>query len=642
VTSNRDERASTPSLAEVHGTVTVPRQVSFWRRLFAFSGPAYLVSVGYMDPGNWATDIAAGSKFGYALMWVLLMSNVMAILLQSLSARLGIVTGMDLAQASRRMFGRRVGLALWLLAEVAIGACDLAEVLGSAIGLQLLFHIPLAAGVLITAFDTLLLLVLHGRGVRMLEAVIVAVIATITVCLAVEIVLSHPHVGQLAAGFRPALPGPGALYLAIGIIGATVMPHNLYLHSALVQSRRVTQTPAGIRTGIRFNTIDSFIALNGAFFANAALLAVAAATFFRAGFHDVTEIQDAHQLLKPILGATIAPIVFAVALIASGQSSTITGTLAGQIVMEGFVRLRLRPVLRRLITRGLAIAPALIVIFLMGERATGDLLVLSQVVLSLQLSFAVIPLIHLVSDRRWMGQYAIKTPLQIVAWVVAGVIGVLNLKLAGDEIAGWMRGSGALAWVVGTTAVPVALALVGLLVFVTVQPLVARLRGAPPPMLETLHGPAAMPEVRPPHAPRRIAAALDFSGADTAVLSHAVTLARAAGRGATVTLLHVVESGGARVMGVELQDSEARADHLRLELYRHELAELGVEATFDLGFGNPVEELIALVRQHKPDLIVLGAHGHRIVGDLVHGTTVERLRHRVAVPVLVVPSGASD
>ena len=638
--SNRDERKTTPSLAEVHGTVAVPKQISFWRRLFAFSGPAYLVSVGYMDPGNWATDIAAGSKLGYALIWVLVMSNLMAILLQSLSARLGIVTGMDLAQASRRMFGRRVGLALWLLAEVAIGACDLAEVLGSAIGLQLLFHIPLVAGVLITAFDTLLLLVLHGRGVRMMEAFIIAVIATIGVCLAVEIVLSHPHVGEMVAGLKPALPGPGALYLAIGILGATVMPHNLYLHSALVQSRRVTQTPAGIRSGIRFNTIDSFIALNGAFFANAALLVVAAATFFRAGYHDVVEIQDAHRLLAPILGVTIAPIAFAVALIASGQSSTITGTLAGQIVMEGFVRLRLRPVLRRLITRGLAIAPALIVIGVYGERATGDLLVLSQVVLSLQLSFAVIPLIHLVSDRRWMGQYAIKRPLQIAAWVVAGVIVVLNLKLAGDEIAGWMRGAGGLVWLVGTTAVPLALALVGLLLYVTVQPLAARLRGAPPPSLESLHGPTAMPEVRPPHRPRRIAAALDFSGADTAVLSHAVTLARAAGRGATVMLLHVVESGGARLMGGELQDSEARADHDRLELYRSELAELGVEAGFDLGFGNPAEELIELVRRHKPDLVVLGAHGHRIVGDLVHGTTVERLRHRIAVPVLVVPSGA--
>ncbi|OYV89274.1 MAG: iron/manganese transporter, partial [Acidobacteria bacterium 21-70-11] len=380
--------ATTPSLGGVHGSVAVPRQLSFWRRLFAFSGPAYLVSVGYMDPGNWATDIAAGSKFGYALIWVLVMSNLMAILLQSLSARLGIVTGMDLAQACRAMFDRRVSRVLWGLAEVAIAACDLAEVLGSAIGLQLLFGIPLLAGVVVTAFDTLLLLVLQSRGVRMMEAFIVALIATIGGCLAIEVVLSKPAWGAIASGFVPSLPGAGALYLAIGIIGATVMPHNLYLHSALVQSRRITQTPAGIRSGVKFNIIDSLVALNGAFFVNAALLIMAAATFFRAGLHDVAEIQDAHRLLQPILGAAVAPIAFAVALIASGQSSTITGTLAGQIVMEGFVQIRLRPVVRRLLTRTLAIIPAVLTIVWYGERATGNLLVLSQVVLSLQLSFA--------------------------------------------------------------------------------------------------------------------------------------------------------------------------------------------------------------------------------------------------------------
>ncbi len=637
---DRGAGAQTPSLGGAHASVAVPRQLSFWRRLFAFSGPAYLVSVGYMDPGNWATDIAAGSKFGYALIWVLAMSNLMAILLQSLSARLGIVTGMDLAQACRAMFDRRVSRVLWLLAEVAIAACDLAEVLGSAIGLQLLFHLPLLIGVVITAFDTLLLLVLQSRGVRMMEAFIVMLITTIGGCLAIEVVLSKPAWGAIVGGVVPSLPGPGALYLAIGILGATVMPHNLYLHSALVQSRRITQTPAGIRSGVKFNVIDSLVALNGAFFVNAALLVMAAATFFRAGLHDVAEIQDAHRLLQPILGAAVAPIAFAVALIASGQSSTITGTLAGQIVMEGFVQIRLRPVVRRLLTRSLAIIPAVITIVWYGERATGNLLVLSQVVLSLQLSFAVIPLIHLVSDPRWMGQYTIRPVLQAVSWLTAGTIAALNLKLSYDAIAGAMSGAGSRSWLLWVTAVPAAAGLVALLGYVTVVPWLERRRGAPTPAIASVHGPTAMPAVVPPAVARRIAVAIDFPGADTAVLSHAVTLARAAGRGATVLLLHVVESGGARMMGDEMQDNEARGDQQRLELYRNELAELGVDASYDLGFGNPADQLVALIVAHKPDLVVLGSHGHRGVGDFVHGTTVERLRHRVRVPIMVVPSAA--
>ncbi|MBZ5588999.1 MAG: Nramp family divalent metal transporter [Acidobacteriia bacterium] len=638
--SNRDQSqgARTPSLGEVHGSVSVPKQLSFWKRLFAFSGPAYLVSVGYMDPGNWATDIAAGSRFGYALIWVLAMSNLMAILLQSLSARLGIVTGMDLAQACRAMFDRRVSRLLWVLAEIAIAACDLAEVLGSAIGLQLLFGLPLLVGVVITALDTLILLVLHSRGVRVMEAFIIVLITTIGGCLAVEIVLSKPHWGSIAAGFAPTLPGPGALFLAIGILGATVMPHNLYLHSALVQSRRISQTPAGIRSGVKYNIIDSLVALNGAFFVNAALLVMAAATFFNVGLHDVAEIQDAHRLLAPLLGAAVAPIAFAVALIASGQSSTITGTLAGQIVMEGFVQIRLRPIVRRMLTRALAIIPAVATIIWFGERATGDLLVLSQVVLSLQLSFAVIPLIHLVSDPRWMGQYAIKPLLQAVSWLVALTIAVLNLKLSFDAVAVWMAAAGSRGWLLWVTVVPGAAALVTLLGYVTLVPWLERRRGAPTPAIPSVHGPTAMPAVMPPHAARRIAAAVDFSNADTAVLSQAVTLARSSGRGATVVLMHVVESVGARIMGDEMQDSEARGDQQRLELYRNELSELGVDASYDLGFGDPIDQLVALVQTHGPDLVVLGSHGHRTVGDFVHGTTVERLRHRVRVPVLVVPT----
>jgi manganese transport protein len=622
----------------VHGSVEIPRQLSFWRRLFAFSGPAYLVSVGYMDPGNWATDIAAGSKFGYRLLWVLVMSNLMAILLQSFSARLGIVTGMDLAQACRAMFHRRISWLLWILAEVAIAACDLAEVLGSAIGLQLLFGMPLLLAVFITALDTFVLLLLHHKGVRLMEAFILTLVLTIGICLAIEVFLSRPQWGPMAAGLMPQLPGEGALFLAIGILGATVMPHNLYLHSALVQSRRNAHTPTGIRQAIRFNIIDSVIALNGALLVNAALLVLAGATFFKAGLFNVAEIQDAHRLLEPLLGAKVAPIAFAVALIAAGQSSTITGTLAGQVVMEGFVRIRLRPIVRRLLTRALAIVPAVITIVFFGERATGDLLVLSQVVLSLQLSFAVIPLIQVVSDRRWMGQYAIGRWAQVSGWVVALVIAALNLKLVFDALVDGIQGAGSHAWVLWATAVPLSVGLIALLAYVMVVPALERRRGDPVGALVGVHGPSEVPEIEPPRSPRLIAAAVDFSRADKAVLSNSVTLVRAGGRGAKLLLFHVVESGGALVMGGELSDSEARGDQQRLELYAKELGEMGVDASYDLGFGEPAAELAALVARHEPEIIVLGSHGHRRMGDLVHGTSVERLRHQVKIPVMVIPA----
>jgi manganese transport protein len=625
------------SLSEVHGSVAIPDQPSFWRRLLAFSGPAYLVSVGYMDPGNWATDIAAGSRFGYGLLWVLLMSNLMAVLLQSLSARLGIASGMDLAQACRAMFPRPVSWALWILCEIAIAACDLAEVLGSAIGLQLLFGLPLLPAVVITAADTLLLLVLQARGIRRMEAFIVVLIATIGACLGVEVLLAKPALGPLVTGFVPTLPGEGALYLAIGILGATVMPHNLYLHSALVQSRRFQHTPVRVRAGIRFNTLDSVIALNGAFLVNAALLVMAAATFFRAGYHQITEIQDAHRLLEPLLGARIAPVAFAIALIAAGQSSTVTGTLAGQVVMEGFVRIRLRPVVRRLLTRSLAILPAVVTILVFGERATGDLLVLSQVILSLQLSFAVVPLVHLVADKRWMGVHRIRPLVEATAWLVAIVIAVLNLALAKDAIAGWLRGAGAHAWLLWVTVVPLAAAILALLVYVTVQPLVARVRGASAAPVLDVHGASALPVLAPAALPKRLAAAVDFSAADAAVLAHAAGLARP--RHGEVLLLHVVESGGARVIGEELGDRETRFDQERLEAYVEELRALGVAASWDLGFGDPATALADLVGSHRPELLVVGSHGHGAVGDLLLGTAIERLRHRVRVPVLVVPVG---
>jgi manganese transport protein len=639
MTRNETDHGGSPhtSLSEVHGSVDLPRHPSFWRRLLAFSGPAYLVSVGYMDPGNWATDIAAGSHLGMGLIWVLLMSNLMAVLLQSLSSRLGIITGLDLAQACRAMFGRRMALVLWLLTELAITATDLAEILGSAIGLQLLFGLPLTLGVIITTLDTFVLLLMHNLGIRMMEAFIVVLITTIGVCLGIEVFLAKPEWTTVASGFIPSLSGDGALYLAIGILGATVMPHNLYLHSALVQSRRVVKTPAGIRASLRFNTIDSVVALNGAFFVNAALLVMAAATFHRSGFHEVTAIQEAHRLLEPILGARLAPIAFSVALIASGQSSTITGTLAGQIVMEGFVRLRLRPLIRRLLTRSMALIPALTAIIILGDSATGDLLVLSQVILSLQLSFAVIPLIHLVSDRRWMGDYAVGPSIQIAGWIVAAIIAYLNLKLATETIGAWARDAGGTAWLVWTLAVPTALGLLALLGYVTVLPFWQRWRGIPLPAQTGVHGEAVIAAVNPAPFPRQIAAALDFSSVDGAVLAHTLAAAQRAGRGASVVLFHVVESGAARALGQELKDSEARSDQERLDLYCSELIEQGVEASCALGFGDPVEQLARLVEETAPDLVIMGEHGHGLVGDFVHGTTVDKLRHRIGAPLLIVP-----
>jgi manganese transport protein len=476
---------------------------------------------------------------------------------------------------------------------------------------------------------------------RVMEAFIVVLVSTIGLCLGAEIVLSRPDLGAVAAGFVPSLPGDQALYLAIGILGATVMPHNLYLHSALVQSRRIVKTPAGIRASVRFNIIDSAVALNGAFFVNAALLVMAAATFHRAGHLEVGEIQEAHRLLEPILGARFAPVAFAVALIASGQSSTITGTLAGQIVMEGFVRIRLRPLVRRLITRALALAPALATIILFGEGATGKLLVFSQVILSLQLSFAVIPLVHLVSDRRWMGSHVVGVRTQVAGWMVAGIIVFLNLQLAVQEVLSWASSAGPWAWLVWCTVLPAGVGLGGVLLYVAGTPALQRWRGSPRPEPLGVHGQLAVPDIRPAPSPRRIAVALDFSPVDGAVLSQALAIARASGRGTTMVLLHVVESGGALAMGSEMQDWEALQDRERLDLYCGEFIQMGIDASCALGFGDPAEALARLVEEHAPDLLVVGGHGHRFVGDIMHGTTVDRLRHRIRVPLLVVPAAPS-
>ncbi|MDQ6600963.1 Nramp family divalent metal transporter [Bacillus salipaludis] len=423
---------SNPSLPEVHKSMNVPKKGGFFRKLLAFMGPGYLVAVGYMDPGNWATSLAGGSAYSYTLLSVILISNVMAIILQALSAKLGIVTGRDLAQACRDHFSKPVSFVLWILCELAIAACDLAEVIGAAIALNLLFHIPLVWGVCITSFDILLVLLLQNKGFRYIEIIVISLIATITVCFGVELFMSHPQFSEVAKGFVPSaeiIKNPQMLFIALGILGATVMPHNLYLHSSIVQTRKYEETSTGKKEAIKFSIIDSTVALMLALFVNASILILAASAFYTTGHTEVAEIQDAYKLLNPILGSGIASALFAVALLASGQNSTLTGTLAGQIVMEGFLNIRLRPWVRRLITRLIAIIPAVIVTVIYGEKGTADLLILSQVILSLQLSFAVIPLVMFTSNKKKMGEFVNSALTKGIAWFIAIVIAVLNAYL---------------------------------------------------------------------------------------------------------------------------------------------------------------------------------------------------------------------
>ena len=429
-----------PSLPEVHRSIDIPAGVGFWRKLLAFSGPGFLVAVGYMDPGNWATDIAAGSRFEYRLVFVLVMSNLMAILLQSLASRLGIVTQRDLAQACREYYSRRASFALWVICEIAIAACDLAEVIGSAIALNLLFHIPLLWGVCLTSLDVLAILYLQHRGFRYLEIIVVALIGTIGACYLLEILMVKPDFLGIAHGFVPTpeiFLNSDMLYISIGILGATVMPHNLYLHSSLVQTRVIERSAQGVRTALRYNFLDSFLALNFAFLINAAILVMAAGTFYRHGLTHIAEIQDAYHTLSPLLGLPVASGLFAIALLCSGQNSTLTGTLAGQVVMEGFLNIRLAPWLRRLVTRLLAIVPAIIAVAFYGAHGTAKLIVFSQVILSLQLSFAVFPLVKFTSDRTKMGDFVNPRWLKLLSWLVAWLILGLNAYLLIVTFRGW-------------------------------------------------------------------------------------------------------------------------------------------------------------------------------------------------------------
>jgi manganese transport protein len=600
------------SLSEVHQSVdTTSTNRPVWRRILSFFGPAYLVSVGYMDPGNWATDIAGGSKFGYTLIWVLLMSNLMALLLQSLSARLGIVRGRDLAQANRETYPRYVNYALYGLAEIAIAATDLAEVLGMAIGIQLLTDIPLIYAVMITVFDTFLLLLLQRLGMRKMEAFIIGLVAVIGLSFLTEIILAKHE----------------ALYIAIGIIGATVMPHNLYLHSALVQTRKIKRDNAGIKRALKLNFIDSAIALNLAFFVNAAILVLAATVFFKTGRTEVAEIKTAHVLLKELLGNT-APVLFAVALIAAGQSSTITGTLAGQIVMEGYLRLRINPWIRRLLTRIIAIIPAVIVILINGEKNIDSLLILSQVILSLQLGFAIIPLIHFTSDKKTMGVFAIKPVTKVLAWLITSILVYLNIQMVFGQTSDFFTSPGNLIWKI--VIIVAGIGFLSLLIIALLYPLLQKNKSDKPVQLHA--APGAILQIDIP-VYKKIAVALEFGEHDNKLLAAALGQAN---KETSFVLIHIVESASAKILGTESDDLETRKDNEQLNFYIKQLQLKGFASEGRLGFRNRAKEIVTIVKETNADMLVIGAHGHSGIKDWIYGETINTVRHELKIPVFIV------
>jgi len=577
------------SLGEVNQSIDTTKKRKGWRRVLAFFGPAYLVSVGYMDPGNWATDLAGGSKFGYQLIWVLLMSNLMALLLQSLSARLGIVRGRDLAQANRETYPRPVNFAFYLLAEVAIAATDLAEILGMAIGIQLLTGLPLIWGVSLTVADTFLFLLLQRLGMRTMEAFIICLVGIIGLSFLAEMLIAKPDMGEVVKGFIPSIPNEEALYIAIGIIGATVMPHNLYLHSALVQTRKIKRDEAGIKRVLKLNL--------------------------------------AHELLAPMLGSNLAPILFAVALIASGQSSTITGTLAGQIVMEGYLHLRITPWVRRLLTRLVAIVPAIVVILINGENNIDKLLVFSQVVLSLQLGFAIIPLIHFTSDKKTMGSFAIKPLIIVLATLITLVLVYLNIRMVYEQTITFFATSDSVFW--KSMIIIAGVVYISLLLIAIFYPLMGKTANESVklhPEAEKLHN-IIIPSYD------RVAVALDFSKNDHKLIAHALGQG---GKESTYLMIHVVESPATRVIGEDADDMETRKDQQRMEGYVNELKEQGYNAVGLLGFDGRVKEIVRLVKDRHADILIIGAHGHTGLKDVVYGETVEAVRHELKIPVLVV------
>jgi len=621
------------SLGEANSSVdtTLPRKGL--KRILAYFGPAYLISVGYMDPGNWATDLQGGAQFGYRLIWVLLMSNFIALFLQNLSARLGIVRKKDLAQANREAYPPVINFCLYILAEIAIAACDLAEVLGMAIGIHLLTGLPLIWGVCFTVLDTFLLMWLQKLGIRKLEAFIISLVAIIGFSFVLELIFARPNFHQVAIGFIPTRLNKESLYIAVGIIGATVMPHNLYLHSALVQTRKIKAGWAGMKTALKYNFMDSFIALNGAFFVNAAILIMAASVFYATGHTGIAKIEDAYRLLSPLLGNKIAPTIFAIALIAAGQSSTITGTLAGQIVMEGYLSLRIDPLLRRLITRLIAIIPAVIIIYIYGDEKVDDLLVFSQVVLSLQLGFAIIPLIHFVSDKTTMGDFAINLRMKIVAWLIAIVLVFLNVQLVAEKMMDvyYLEGHIFGKMVMSLFAILFAL----LFVVMTVLPIMQKRK--------LRHSANVHPEALPLNnlAARKIkniAVALDFSNNDGRLIAEAIAQGK---KEAHYNLLHIIESVSANYLGASSDDYETQKDRQRLEVYANQLKALGYNVSIQFGYRNRVKEIVRLVQEADADLLVVGAHRHRGLKDYLFGETIDSVRHDLDIAILIINVYAS-
>jgi manganese transport protein len=619
---------SDKSLSEVHESVDATQQKGRFKTLLAFAGPAYLVSVGYMDPGNWATDIAGGSRFGYTLIWILLLSNWVAILLQSLAARLGIVKGLDLAQASRQQYPSWVNFSLYVLAEIAIAATDLAEIIGMAIGLNLLFDLPMLYGVLITVLDTFLLLFLINKGIRKIELFIISLVSIIGLSFFAEMLIVKPDLPGIMKGFIPSSLTGESLYIAIGIIGATVMPHNLYLHSSLVQTRRIKRDDAGIRKAIRFNFFDSAIALNAAFFVNAAILILAAAAFHKNGYNEVADISDAHHLLTGIFG-TLAPALFAIALIAAGQSSTITGTLAGQIVMEGYLNLRISPWIRRLITRLIAVTPAVVTILYFGEEQLGELLIFSQVILSLQLGFAIIPLIHFTGNAEIMGKFKNPNWVKVLAWLSAIVIIGLNIKLVSEEVGSFLETSYADSfWLRGLIFAGLFFTAV-LLLYVLISPLIFEQKSK----VLVPHLPLKKLSIGKPKKFTRIAIAVDFSLQDEASIQHALSLGD---KNTMYYLIHIVESAAAKRHGEEVMDIESMQDLLWIQSYASDLNTKGIHVQYKLGYGNRASNIAQMVIELNVELLVMGAHGHKGLKDIIFGSTVNSVRHKVKIPILVV------
>jgi manganese transport protein len=622
------ENTLNKSMEEVHESVNTTNVKGRWKRYLAFAGPAYMISVGYMDPGNWATDIEGGSRFGYSLLWILVLSNVTALLLQSLCARLGLVTGLDLAQASRSYYPKSVNIVLYILAEISIAACDLAEVIGMAIGLQLLFKIPLLYGILITTLDTFLLLFLLNYGIKKLEAFIIALVALIGLSFLVQLIIAQPSMIEIAGGLIPQFTNTDALYIATGIIGATVMPHNLYLHSSLVQTRKIQRTNIHLSQAIKYNIADSAVALNLALFVNAAILILAASTFYKNGFTEVKQIQDAHQMLTPLLGSTLAPILFAVALILAGQSSTITGTMAGQIIMEGYLNLRFQPWIRRIITRCIAIIPAVITVIYFGTSQTGALLVLSQVILSVQLGFAVIPLIHIVSDRRYMKDFTISLKTKLAAWTATSLILALNIKMIYDQsLSLYFDNDRSLTLKIVVALVEIILIVV--LFYITIKPFITKnniYKGY------QAHGDVKALEVKSLGTPKYIGIAVDYSEKDSNAVSKGLQMG---GKEAKYLLIHVSDTPNAMLYGNQTTDSESMSDKNNLVKYAAQLINDGYTVDFKLGYGKPSTVISEIVNSENIELLIMGAHGHKGLQDILFGTTIEDVRHRVKIPVLI-------